>query len=187
MPKNKIAAPPQRSKSPEIKATKAKINAPTKRQPWQLWLVAAALAVTAVCFSPVLSATKEFINFDDPVYITKQDLITKMDSKHLATMFAQHDASLNYHPLTMLTLAINYSFSQLHPFGYFFTNLFIHLLNTLLVFIFLYQLSGKQFWTGFIAAVLFGIHPMHVESVAWAAERKDVLYCFFFLSSCITY
>src|SRR5204863_7226115 len=89
----------------------------------------------------------------------------------------------------------------------------IHLLNTFLVFIFLYRLSRfeaktaqpstnlkpqtsnlkpvpsnfKPFWIGAIAALLFGIHPMHVESVAWISERKDVLYCLFFLSACITY
>ena len=170
-----------RKESP--KETKSKV--PAAAVPWykkgdQLALISFLVLVTFFCFSPVLSNQKEFINFDDPVYITNQNLITKIDAGHLKTMFNKPDASLNYHPLTMLSLAITYSFSQLHPFSYFFTNLLIHLLNTFLVFIFLYRLSARQFWTGFIAAILFGIHPMHVESVAWASERKDVLYCCFF-------
>ncbi len=171
----------------EIKSKALIVAAPWYKNSMQLGLVVSLLVVTFICFSPLLSNQKKFINFDDPVYITKQDLITKMDAKHLKTMFSEHDASLNYHPLTMLSLAVNYSFSQLHPYGYFFTNLLLHLFNTFLVFLFLYRLSGKKFWTGFVAALLFGIHPMHVESVAWAAERKDVLYCFFFLACCITY
>jgi len=173
----------------------------------QLGTVVAILIVSFICFSPALSSKKEFTNWDDPTYITEQKLITKLDGEHIKMMFSpQHDVSLNYHPLTILSLAINYHFSQLHPFGYFFTNILIHLLNTLLVFIFLYRLTAfrignsgfgvnlksqtsnfKPFAVGVISALLFGIHPMHVESVAWASERKDVLYCFFFLASCITY
>lgn len=153
----------------------------------QLGLVIALLVITAICFSPVLSSTKEFINFDDPVYVTKEEVITKLDGKHLTKMFTEPHTSLNYHPITLLSLAINYAFSGLHPFGYFFTNILFHALNSFLVFIFLFRLSNKKFWIGLTGALLFGIHPMHVESVAWASERKDVLYCFFFLASCITY
>ncbi len=182
----KPGSPPSKQASPPAKPAALKPQEWYKN-PMQLSLVLAVLLAVIVCFSPLLRKDKEFINFDDPVYITHQDLITKLDAKHLKTIFAEHDASLNYHPLTMLSLAINYSFSKLSPYSYFLTNLLIHVLNTLLVFVFLYRLSGKKFWTGVIAAALFGIHPMHVESVAWAAERKDVLYCFFFLASCITY
>jgi len=176
----------------------------TRLIPWfsnskQLAIIIGIIAITFICFSPVLSSKKLFINWDDPVYITRQDLITKLDAQHLKKIFIEHDASLNYHPLTVLSLALNYQFSKLQPFGYFFTNLLLHLCNTFLVFIFIYRLALfrfsfklassnlKPFWTAAIAAILFGIHPMHVESVAWAAERKDVLYCFFFLSSCIAY
>src|SRR5437762_1777703 len=66
----------------------------------QLITVLAILAITFICFSPAISSKKLFINFDDPVYITKQDLITKLDAPHLKRIFSQHDASLNYHPLT---------------------------------------------------------------------------------------
>ena len=187
------------SSSKSAAATATVRLAPWYRNSKQLAVVIAILAITFICFSPTLSSKKLFINWDDPVYITKQDLITKLDAPHLKKIFSDHDASLNYHPLTVLSLAENYQFSKLQPFGYFFTNLLLHLFNTFLVFIFLYRLAlssnnfklqtsnSKPFWTAAIASVLFGIHPMHVESVAWAAERKDVLYCFFFLCSCIAY
>jgi protein O-mannosyl-transferase len=127
-------------------------------------------------------------DLSDKAHPKVQPQITKLDAEHLKTMFSpSNPVSLNYHPLTMFSLAVNYSFSKLNTYGYFFTNILFHLLNTLLVFIFLYRLSGKKFWVGAVSALLFGIHPMHVESVAWASERKDVLYCFFFLASCITY
>jgi tetratricopeptide (TPR) repeat protein len=163
----------------------------------QLLVIGGILLVTFICFFPALSKDKQFTNWDDPVYVVNyedfshpvvQPVIEKLDAAHLKTMFSiDHAVSLNYHPLTMLSLAINFSISRLNPTGYFLTNIFLHLFNTLFVFIFLYRLSGKKFWVGAVSALLFGIHPMHVESVAWASERKDVLYCFFFLASCITY
>ena len=163
----------------------------------QGYIIAGILLVTLVCFFPALSSKKEFTNWDDPVYVVNmadrahpvvQPVIEKLDGAHFKKMFStQTDVSLNYHPLTMLSLAINFSFSKLNPHGYVLTNILFHLFNTLLVFIFLYQLSGRKFWVGAVSALLFGIHPMHVESVAWISERKDVLYCFFFLLSCITY
>lgn len=180
---------------------KKKKAAPTKnlnkkKQVTQLWyldkeqlgIIISLLLITFICFSPALSLKKEFTNWDDPVYVTEQKLITSLDAEHVKMMFSpQHDVSLNFHPVTVFSLAVNYYFSGLHPFGYFFTNILFHLLNTFLVFIFLLRLSGKKFWVAAIAALLFGIHPMHVESVAWISERKDVLYCFFFLASCVAY
>ena len=95
--------------------------------------------------------------------------------------------SSNYHPLTILSLAFNYGISGLTPFSYFFVNLLLHLLNTALVFYFIRAISGKKLLVAALSALLFGIHPMHVESVAWISERKDVLYAFFFLWSLIQY
>ncbi len=95
-------------------------------------------------------------------------------------------ASGNYHPLTMLSLALDYNKHQLDPKSYHETNLIFHILNTLLVFCFIWLLT-QQHWVAFITALLFSIHPMHVESVAWASERKDVLYSFFYLGALCTY
>jgi len=154
----------------------------------QLGVVILILVVVYICFSPALSLKKEFTNWDDPGYVMDQPLIKNLSKANINTLFKpETQVMLNYHPLTMITLAINYHYSKLNVRPYIRTNLFIHIINTLLVFVFLYLLSQKRFWVGALAALWFGIHPMHVESVAWVAERKDVLYCFFFLISCIAY
>jgi Flp pilus assembly protein TadD/uncharacterized membrane protein len=95
--------------------------------------------------------------------------------------------SLNYHPITMLTLAMNFKAAGIESAKvYHQWNVWIHVLNTILAFVFILWLSGSTWAAAFTAAV-FGLHPMHVESVAWISERKDVLYTFFFLLSCIAY
>src|SRR5690606_35348685 len=66
-------------------------------------------------------------------------------------------------------------------------NLILHLANTLLVLLFIYLLTGGNLLMASIVSLFFGIHPMHVESVAWISERKDVLYVFFFLAGLVTY
>src|SRR5438132_6301020 len=92
----------------------------------------------------------------------------------------------NYHPLTMLSLAWNVS-APLSPRPFLATNVALHALDTLLVFWLAFLLGGGHIAVAAITALLFGIHPMHVESVAWVSERKDVLYAFFFLAAAIAY
>jgi tetratricopeptide (TPR) repeat protein len=87
----------------------------------------------------------------------------------------------------MLSLAIDYDSAKLSPARYHEVNVLFHLLNTLLVFIFIYRLSGKKIMVAAIVATLFGIHPMHVESVSWISGRKDVLFTFFYVAGLITY
>ena len=87
----------------------------------------------------------------------------------------------------MLSLAINYKISGLSPFSYHLFNVLLHLLNVFLVFYFTYLLTRRNLNMAAVAALFFGIHPMHVESVAWVSERKDVLYTCFFLASMIAY
>jgi len=86
----------------------------------------------------------------------------------------------------MLSFAMEYHFFQLNPFVYHLTNLILHLMNCLLAFWMIYLLCGSA-GVAFITALLFGIHPLHVESVAWITERKDVFYSFFFLWAAICY
>lgn len=159
---------------------------------WQ-W-VAAILLITLVAYLPIFSGDKEFTNWDDDGYVTDQPLVKNLGAENLNKLFNPHTAViLNYHPLTMISLAIDYhrgydetdNTLSIAPFAS--TNLVLHLLNTALVFIFLYRLGKKRIWLATIAALLFGIHPMHVESVAWISERKDLLYTFFFLLSGIAY
>ena len=126
--------------------------------------------------------------WDDQAYVTNNDLVKDISLQSVAKIFKE-DRGLyaNYHPLTTLSLAINYSFSGLNPSGYRIVNILLHLLNTFLVFLFIYTLAGKRLEIAVVTSLLFGLHPMHVESVAWISERKDVLYAAFFLLALISY
>ncbi len=146
--------------------------------------MAAILLVTFITYIPSLSG--EFNNWDDQLYVTDSELIQDLSPSGLAAIFSTQVAA-NYHPLTVLSLAINYKISGLSPFSYHLFNLLLHLLNVFLVFYFTYLLTKRNLIIAGIAALFFGIHPMHVESVAWVSERKDVLYTAFFLAAMITY
>ena len=126
--------------------------------------------------------------WDDQDYVTNNDLVKSLSANNILKIFREDKGEYaNYHPLTTLSLAINYHFSKDNPYGYHLTNLLLHLLNTLLVFIFIYILTQKKTEIAAVTALLFGLSPIHVESVAWISERKDVLYTFFFLASLISY
>jgi protein O-mannosyl-transferase len=144
------------------------------------WLVP-VLVVTAASFLPMLA--NGFTNWDDELYVTQNPLLKGPD---WGAMFTQAAAS-NYHPLTMVSFGINYVFSGFDPFSYHFVNWLLHILNTALVFVFVYKISGNKNFVAPFTAIIFGVHPMHVESVAWISERKDVLYAFFFLLALFQY
>ena len=144
------------------------------------WLVP-VLILTAVSFLPMLS--NGFTNWDDELYVTQNPLLKGPD---WGAMFTRAAAS-NYHPLTMVSIGINYVISGFDPFSYHFVNWLLHILNTALVFLFVYKISGKKNFVAAFTAIIFGVHPMHVESVAWISERKDVLYAFFFLLALLQY
>ena len=169
---------------PAKKAKKVK-----KATPWwkdsRIRLILLGLAVvTFLTFIPSLN--NDFTNWDDQDYVTDNPHVVNIDAKSINAMFTQQIAS-NYHPLTILSLAINYQFAVLDAPLYHWTNLLFHVLNTLLVFYFVYLFTGRKWEGALVVALLFGIHPMHVESVAWIAERKDVLYTAFFLGGMIQY
>ena len=166
---------------PKKKSKKTQASRTTKEQPPYLWWGLLLLATT-VAFWPSLQ--NGFTNWDDPVYVLENSWVINGNWKALLT----EPVSLNYHPLTMLSLAVNYQISGLEPFGYHLTNLLLHLINTILVFIFVRRLAPKAtVYVAFFTALVFGVHPMHVESVGWVSERKDVLYVLFFLGGLIVY
>lgn len=145
--------------------------------PW-IFLVT---VITALCFLPMLQ--NDFTNWDDKSYVVDNIMLRGPDWNAIFT----RSVAGNYHPLTMASLAINYQLSGLEPFSYLLVNFLLHIINTGLVFYFIWLISGKKIWVAAFTALIFGIHPMHVESVAWVTERKDVLYTFFFLLSLIQY
>ncbi len=147
------------------------------------WLLLALIAgLTFACYTPSLSG--EFINMDDDDYVSNNEMIHSFSNlKRMITEPVQG----NYHPLTMMSLALNYSIGGNSTTGYHLLTLLLHMANAVLVFFFVQRLSGNRIVIAFCAALLFGVHPMHVESVSWIAERKDVLYTFFFLLGLISY
>ncbi|NTW32144.1 MAG: tetratricopeptide repeat protein [Bacteroidetes bacterium] len=142
------------------------------------------IIITAVVFFNTLS--NGFIdNLDDNDYILHNEIIKHFDWKNLKEIFSSFYGA-NYHPLTMLSYTLEYKFFGLNPFTFHLTNYIFHLLNVILVYLFLNRFTGKQ-WVAAISSLFFAVHPMHVESVAWISERKDVLYTFFFLLSLCSY
>ncbi len=127
-------------------------------------------------------------NWDDNSYVSENQHIQQFDFDTLKSIFVG-DAKFymgNYHPLTMLSLAADYQISGTTPRQLHLTNLVLHLANTVLVFWLIYLLCHNLTLAG-IAGLLFGVHGLHVESVVWISERKDVLYSMFFLSSLLAY
>jgi tetratricopeptide (TPR) repeat protein len=144
----------------------------------------AAVLITYICFINAFKA--DFTNWDDVQYVTESTLIKSLHWDNIKTIFTTRSVMGNYHPLAVLSLALDYHSGKLDPHTFHTTSIIIHLLNVALVFLFI-QLLVKQPVISFITALLFGISPMHVESVAWVAERKDVLYVFFYMASLIAY
>jgi protein O-mannosyl-transferase len=152
----------------------------------KLFLLVLIIIPTIIYFN---SLNNNFTEWDDDTYVTSNPDIRTLHGDSINYSLKKTFTSYavgNYHPVTMLTYSIEYALFKLNPKSYHVTNLVIHLLNTLLVFYFIWLLT-KQNLTSFITALLFAIHPMHVESVAWVAERKDVLYAFFSLVSLCSY
>ncbi len=142
------------------------------------------LAITFILFIPALS--NGFTNWDDVLYVTNNPLLKDLSGEGLKAIFSTPVVS-NYHPLTILSLALNYQLAELNPLSYHLTSILLHLINTGLVFWFIWMLSSGNKWVSLIVALLFGIHPMHVESVAWISERKDLLYTLFYVAAMIVY
>ena len=146
-----------------------------------LALVALFFAWTAV--EPCLR--NGFTNWDETRYILTNPKIRSLSTESVRSTFMSRDLEM-YSPLSTLSYAVNYHFSGLSPKAYHATDIALHLANTLLV-MFLVRLLLPGVWPAFLCGLFFGAHPAHVESVAWAAERKDLLYSFFYLLSLCAY
>jgi tetratricopeptide (TPR) repeat protein len=121
-----------------------------------------------------------FVNYDDGFYVYENPrLAGGWSLEGVARAFAHAECFL-YHPLTMISLRLDYQLHGLHAGGYHLTNVLIHTASAVLLFLLLRQMTGALWRSAFVAAV-FAIHPLRAESVAWVAERKDVLATFFFL------
>ena len=141
-------------------------------------------AVTVGVYSQVYK--HKFIHLDDPVYVTQNKNVQQgLTRQSISWAFTTGHAS-NYHPLTWLSLMLDYHLFGLNSGAFHLTNLLFHLANTILLFILLKSLTNS-IWRSAMVAVLFAMHPMHVESVAWVAERKDVLSTLFWMLTMLAY
>ncbi len=165
-------------------------------------LAALVSAITFLLYLPSLQ--HRFLNWDDPLYVSENPYICSFDLGFLKWAFSSFRAS-NWHPLTWISHAIDYAFWGLNPLGHHLTNIILHAANTFVVVLVAIGLAGfrkdKTINTssalfsdkrallimGGVTGLLFGLHPAHVESVAWVAERKDLLCALFFLLSIIQY
>lgn len=142
------------------------------------------LGVTAFALAP--SLRNNFTEWDDNTHLTGNLRIRELSPAAIFRIFSTHNYFSYDQPLVELTFALEYRFFRLNPRIYHLNNLLIHLLNCLLVFYLILSL-GRQLPAAFIGALLFGIHPLQVESVAWIAERKNLLSSLFFLAAVISY
>jgi Tfp pilus assembly protein PilF len=128
----------------------------------------------------------EFVNYDDNVYITDNAQVQKgLTGKGIIWAFTTSHTG-NWHPLTWISHMVDCELHGLNPKGHHLTNVLLHMANAILLFVVLRWMTGAVWRSGLVAA-LFALHPLHVESVAWAAERKDVLSALFWLLTMLAY
>lgn len=135
-----------------------------------------------------ITLTYDFVSYDDPQYITENrhvqaGLTMKGLAWALKTRLGEHN---HYHPVTLLSHMLDCQIFGLNPAGHHFTSVLFHVLNTILIFLVLERMT-KALWPSLLAAALFALHPLHVESVAWVSGRKDILSTFFMLTALWVY
>ncbi len=149
------------------------------------FVLAGALIAAATAAVYALVPGFGFTNWDDDYYVLGNPLVRSFTWSKLGAVFTAVELG-NYHPLTMLSYVVEHQLFGLDPRFFHLTNLALHAANGLLVF-WLVWLLFRRFAGAFVAALLFAVHPLQVESVAWIAERKNVLAAFFFLAAAIAY
>ncbi|MGO8835917.1 MAG: hypothetical protein ACLQAH_10505 [Limisphaerales bacterium] len=141
------------------------------------WLIGLLLAgVTLAVFWPV--GRFDFINYDDPEYVTQNLRIQQGLTLSNAGWAFGAVVNANWHPITCLSHMLDCQLFGLNAGAHHLVNLGFHIANTLLIFLVL-RLMTRETWPSAMVAALFALHPLHVESVAWVSERRDVLSTFF--------
>ena len=145
----------------------------------RIWICILLVIATFIAYMQVLKYG--FItSFDDTEYLTSNwNIKTGLTKESIVWAFSTSYAS-NWHPLTWLSHMLDYELYGMEPFGHHLTSLIFHITNTLLLFGVLLKMTGAL-WRSGLVAILFALHPLNVESVAWVSERKNVLSTFFLL------
>jgi protein O-mannosyl-transferase len=182
---NRIHSGNKKSKKAQAHKKESTKRAEQNGSGWP-WFGLAAVLITAFAVYYPLTHFNLLYLWDDRSYITDNADIKNLGWENIKLFFTKFYVG-NYQPLTMLLYAMEYKMGGGQGSVFHFTNILLHLLNTWLVFVFVKKISGNNAWVPLITAAFFAVHPMHVESVAWVSETKDVLYTFFFLLSLILY
>lgn len=182
----------QKENVDEIKKLKSKHNVLSQisGKTKFFWLFIISFLTLVSYFS---AFNNEITSWDDEFYLNTNPYLKDLSFETVKTLFDTDTYYMgNYHPLSMISLSVDYAIGgedaegNINPFMFHFTNIILHLLVSLSVFWFVYLLL-KKFNTAVFAAMLFGVHTLHVESVAWISERKDILYSLFFVLSMVAY
>lgn len=156
----------------------------SQQPPVSFLLCLLLFAIVATAYYPAIQ--NGFVNYDDNDYVTENKFVQNgLSSDGIAWAFRSTAAS-NWHPLTWISHMTDCQLFGLNPVGHHLTSVIFHATNTVLLFLLLRGMTASA-WASFVVALLFGIHPLRVESVAWVAERKDVLSTFFWLLTISAY
>jgi len=144
------------------------------------------LTLIASCVGIYYSSLQNiFLSWGDNLFVTDNPIITAFSLENLKTIFLSKKQLL-YIPMTMLSFQLEFHFFGLEPFIYHLSNLILHSLNCLLILWGVYLICKKQ-WIAFVTALIFAVHPLHVETVSWVSQRTELLSTFFFLCALISY
>ncbi|GAG34862.1 unnamed protein product, partial [marine sediment metagenome] len=161
----------------------SEIKTPYRRK-YQFLIYLSLVVTIAAVYLPV--SNYEFLKYDDDTYVTdNQHVRGGLSSKNIKWAFTAGHAS-NWHPVTWLSHMLDCQFFGLQPGAHHIVNVLFHIANTLLL-LYLLSLMTHTLWPPVFAAAVFALHPLHIESVAWIAERKDLLSTFFGLLTIIAY
>jgi protein O-mannosyl-transferase len=144
----------------------------------------AIIVLIGIVFGQTLS--HDFVNYDDKTYVYGNPLVSGGLTLHGLSRAFVDTRTNNWHPLTLVSHMIDCQLYDLKAGGHHFTNVFLHTVAAVLLFFWLRNITGR-FWSSAFVTALFAIHPLRVESVAWIAERKDVLSAVFFVLTLVAY
>ena len=150
----------------------------------QILICIALIVVTLISFWNVLNS--DFVKYDDNLYVTENPHVQNGINPESVRWALTTGYEAMWQPLTWLSYMLDYQMHGLNPYNFHLTNLLFHIVNVLLLFLLLKRMTGSLWRSAFVAAI-FAVHPLRVESVAWVAERKDVLSGFFWLTTMWAY
>jgi tetratricopeptide (TPR) repeat protein len=149
----------------------------------RFWMLV-CLLVSFVVLSPNIN--NDWVNWDDETFVLENDLVGELSLANTAAIFKTVDGNGGYTPLVLLSWSLDHASDGYNPTVFHTTNVLLHLITVLLVFSFIFLLTGR-IDVSVITALLFGIHPAQLEAVAWITARKDLLYGLFYLAGLVTY